>query len=161
MARTETLTTKLVVDDEASQPTKDFAKQLEGLDGETATVVLALKAADVQGQLEDLLVDISQLDESDPTIDLKIAHAEELKGELDAIESQIKAIDDTPVDVDTKPATAGVKDLGTEADQTRSVMANMVGNATQDLGELGGIAGTAGVAIGQLGEYATEGGIGL
>jgi hypothetical protein len=37
----------------------------------------------------------------------------------------------------------------------------MVGNSTQDLGQLGGVAGTAGVAIGQLGEYAAEGGISL
>lgn len=58
-------------------------------------------------------------------------------------------------------ATTGVRNLGTESDNSRSVMANMVGNATQDLGELGGVAGTAGVAIGQLGEYATEGNISL
>ena len=37
-------------------------------------------------------------------------------------------------------------------------MANLVGNSSQDLGELGGVAGTAGVAIGQLGEYAVDGG---
>ena len=32
----------------------------------------------------------------------------------------------------------------------------MVGNATQDLGALGGIAGSAGVAIGQMGEYMVD-----
>lgn len=47
------------------------------------------------------------------------------------------------------------------ADQSRSVFANMVGNTTQDLGELGGVAGTLGVGIGQLGEYAADGTISL
>lgn len=58
-------------------------------------------------------------------------------------------------------ASTGVRSLGIEADQSRSVLANMAGNATQDLGELGGVAGTAGMALGQLAEYATEGNIKL
>lgn len=55
----------------------------------------------------------------------------------------------------------GFKRVAAEADNSRSVMANMVGNSAQDLGELAGITGTAGVAIGQLAEYATEGNISL
>jgi hypothetical protein len=47
------------------------------------------------------------------------------------------------------------------ADQSRSVFANMVGNTTQDLGELGGVVGTLGVGMGQLGEYAADGTISL
>ena len=37
-----------------------------------------------------------------------------------------------------------------------SVLANMVGNATQDVGALAGVAGSAGVAIGQMGEYMAD-----
>lgn len=58
-------------------------------------------------------------------------------------------------------ASKKVGEVHREADQSRSVLANMVGNSTQDLGELGGVAGTAGVAIGQLGEYAVDGNIAL
>lgn len=56
---------------------------------------------------------------------------------------------------------AGLRKISTEGDNSRNVLANMVGNSAQDLGELGGIAGTAGVAIGQLAEYAADGNISL
>jgi hypothetical protein len=51
--------------------------------------------------------------------------------------------------------------VGSSADQSRSVMANLAGNAAQDLGELGGVVGTLGVGIGQLAEYAVDGNIKL
>ena len=47
-------------------------------------------------------------------------------------------------------------ELSDSARGANSAMANMVGNATQDLGALGGVAGSAGVAIGQMGEYAAD-----
>ena len=55
----------------------------------------------------------------------------------------------------------GLKKVAHEGDQSRSVLANMVGNSVQDLGALGGVAGSAGVMIGQLAEYAADGNIGL
>ena len=55
----------------------------------------------------------------------------------------------------------GLKKVAHEGDNSRSVLANMVGNSVQDLGELGGVAGSAGVAIGQLAEYAADGNISL
>ncbi len=63
---------------------------------------------------------------------------------------------------DEASITAGqidkVRDSG---DQSGSVLANMVGNSVQEVGELGGVAGPAGMALGQLAEYATEGNISL
>ena len=53
---------------------------------------------------------------------------------------------------------AGLRD---SSDQSRSVLANMVGNSASDIAGLGGVAGTAGMALGQLGEYAAEGNIKL
>lgn len=58
-------------------------------------------------------------------------------------------------------AADGLDRVRDSGDQSRSVLANMVGNSAQDLGELGGVAGTAGVAIGQLAEYAVDGNIQL
>ena len=49
-----------------------------------------------------------------------------------------------------------VDDLGRSAGSSKSVLANMVGNATQDVGALAGVAGSAGVAIGQMGEYMAD-----
>lgn len=161
MARDETLTTRLVTKIDDKRVLDDYVDTLDGLDDETITTVLALKAGQVKTDLEDLLVDIAKLDETDPTITPKLEKAAELKAELDGLEAQITDINSTPVDIDSKPATDGVKNLGTEADNSRSVMANMVGNTTQDLGQLGGVAGSAGVAIGQLGEYAADGNISL
>ena len=70
--------------------------------------------------------------------------------------------------VDLSKTTGEIRNVGTEldhtrgeADQSRSVLANMVGNTAQDLGNLGGVVGTLGVGIGQLAEYATDGNISL
>lgn len=55
----------------------------------------------------------------------------------------------------------GLRKVAHEGDQSRSVLANLVGNSVQDLGQLGGVAGSAGVMIGQLAEYAADGNIAL
>lgn len=55
----------------------------------------------------------------------------------------------------------GIRKVADEADNSRSVLANMVGNSAQDIGDLAGISGTAGVALGQLAEYAADGNISL
>ena len=65
------------------------------------------------------------------------------------------------VDADAMRAAAGrakasIDDIGKSAGSSKSVLANMVGNATQDLGALSGVAGSAGVAIGQMGEYMAD-----
>ena len=51
--------------------------------------------------------------------------------------------------------------LRDSSDQSRSVLANLAGNAAQDLGELGGVVGSLGVGIGQMAEYAVDGNIAL
>ena len=53
-------------------------------------------------------------------------------------------------------ARGRLDELGASAGSSRSVLANMVGNSTQDLASLGGFAGSAGVAIGQMGEYMAD-----
>ena len=47
-------------------------------------------------------------------------------------------------------------ELTASAQKSRNAMANMVGNAAQDLGAFAGIAGSAGVALGQLAEGAAD-----
>lgn len=151
-----TADTKTVERDIAGLMTK-----VDKLGAEPATILLASNATAIAGDITDLIVDLDRLDASDPQVDVKAAQINSLKGDLDQIEGKIKSVNGIPVDINTKPAVDGIKKVHGEADQSRSVLANMVGNATQDLGQLGGVAGTAGVAIGQLGEYATEGNISL
>ena len=70
--------------------------------------------------------------------------------------------------VDLSKTTNEIKGVGTaldhtrgEADQSRSVLANLAGNSAQSLGELGGVVGDLGVGVGQLAEYAVDGNIKL
>jgi hypothetical protein len=70
--------------------------------------------------------------------------------------------------VDLSRTTSEIRGVGTAlddvhsgADQSRSVLANMAGNAAQDMGELSGVTGTLGVGLGQLAEYAADGSISM
>ena len=86
--------------------------------------------------------------------------------EFDAIEAKAEELGDTLKTLDAprvkdlsdtlSTAKKGTDDLTDSARGANSAMANMVGNATQDLGALGGVAGSAGVAIGQMAEYAAD-----
>lgn len=70
--------------------------------------------------------------------------------------------------VDLSRTTNEIRGVGDEldtvrehGDQSRSVLANLAGNAAQDLGELGGVVGSLGVGVGQLAEYAVDGNIAM
>ena len=86
--------------------------------------------------------------------------------EFDAVEAKAKELGDALKQVDSprvkdldtnmRTASGGADQLTRSVGGSRSVLANMVGNATQDLGALGGIAESAGVAIGQMGEYMAD-----
>lgn len=85
---------------------------------------------------------------------------EEITASADQLGAKLKELAD--IDVGGKiggslgTARGKMDELGQSADSSKSVMANMVGNTTQDLGALGGIAGSTGVAIGQMGEYMAD-----
>ena len=111
---------------------------------------------------------IKKLDDQTVAVDVNADGMDELRRKGEEAVAQIKAMSDQKVTIDVDadkldriaPAADGargkVDDLGKSADSSKSVLANMVGNTTQDLGELGGVAGSAGVAIGQMGEYMAD-----
>ena len=147
------------VDGKAAQRTvKDVIADVKKLDGQDAQIVLALRAAAVEQELTDILQDVARVDGEKATIDVELARAAELRGDLDQLKGAIKEIDDTKatVDIDTSGGRKGFDDVVDGADQANSAVANMVGNASQDMGELAGITGSAGVAVGQLAEYFTD-----
>lgn len=97
---------------------------------------------------------------------------DEVKADAEALAAEIKRLDSIgstsgldQVSTSGEKARTSLASVGAEADKTGSVMANTVGNASQSLADSFGIAGVAGgtlgVTIGQLGEYAAEGGISL
>lgn len=85
---------------------------------------------------------------------------EQIEGNADQLAAKLREMSDA--DVGGKlgsslgTARGQLDDLGKSADSSKSVLANMVGNSAQDLGELGGVAGSAGVAFGQMGEYMAD-----
>jgi hypothetical protein len=92
---------------------------------------------------------------------------EDMAADADALAASLKRAQDAGNELGTNVSRAasdaegGLTRVAHAGDNSRSVLANMVGNSVQDLGALGGVAGSAGMAIGQLAEYATEGNISL
>jgi len=89
---------------------------------------------------------------------------DEIRAEADQFATTLKQLDD----IKLQQTNAGLDNMRTKldgvrnnADQSRSVLANLAGNAAQDLGELGGVVGSLGVGIGQMAEYAVDGNIAL
>ena len=115
----------------AIQSIKRFAPEVD--DSEIKQVVVSLRAAGSE-------------------FDAIEAKAKELGDTLDAVgKTKIKGLGDN-----LKTARADTDNLTDSARGANSAMANMVGNAAQDLGALSGVAGSAGVAIGQMAEYASD-----
>jgi len=89
---------------------------------------------------------------------------EEIEADAEQLAAAIKQVDAvqvSAVDQGLGNLNGRLREARENADQSRSVLANMVGNSTQSIAGLGGVVGDLGVGLGQLGEYATEGGIGM
>ncbi len=119
---------------------KDAVAAIEAAGGSVEQWIGDLNRAGLS--LDDLRADVDAVADS-------IRRAETANGTFDQLGTKAREAS-TQLDM--------VRDSG---DQSRSVLANMVGNSVQDLGALGGVAGTAGMALGQFAEYATEGNISL
>lgn len=91
---------------------------------------------------------------------------DDVRNEADPLAASLKSLADVKISAQAigldsmggalKSARAETDQLAASAGSSRSVLANMVGNTTQDLGALTGVAGSAGVAIGQMGEYMAD-----
>jgi hypothetical protein len=150
----------------AASDVESFAAKLTKLSAEDQVVLLSVKAGAAQSELTKLASELADMSSTDPTIDVKLEHYDQVAGDLEQLQSKIKAIGGADVNVgglggDLDGVKGKLHGMREEADQSRSVLANMVGNASQDLGQLGGVAGTTGVALGQLAEYAADGNIKL
>lgn len=128
--------------------------RLAGTDA--AKLLLTSNATDVTQDIAKLILELDELDASDPEVQIKVDQIRQLEGDLETISAKAKEITGTPIALDTTSARQGFDDMVTGAGQANSAMANMAGNAAQDLGEIGGVAGSAGVAVGQLAEYFTD-----
>ena len=134
----------------------DKVKTSIEIDADARKAIRALD--DVADAATDAQTAVDKVDGTDVTVDTDraIAGLDDVEAAGKRLAAQTFAVD---VDVDpTKIARTGdeLDRIGRSADSSKSVLANMVGNASQDLGQLGGVAGSAGVAIGQMGEYMAD-----
>ena len=91
---------------------------------------------------------------------------DEIEQDADELADAIKRIDQVQAGAqdsglsgmatNAKKAAGATDELTDSALKGRNAMANMVGNAAQDMGALAGIAGSAGVALGQMAEGAAD-----
>jgi hypothetical protein len=152
---------------------KDLADALRKAADSAETEIKSISAASAameQALGADFVAARAQAGVSVDDIVMELSHLgvsfDDIKTDADQLADAVKRLDDvrTPIrGVGEEAQTTATKldAVRSSGDQSRSVLANMVGNSTQELGELGGIAGTVGMALGQLGEYATEGNIKL
>jgi hypothetical protein len=138
----------------------DSERELDSIARASSAMETALGADFVEARrqagvsVDDIVMELSNLGVSFNNIETDAKELAEAVKRLDDVRTPIKNVGTEAQTVSTK--LDAVRDSG---DQSRSVLANLVGNSAQDLGELGGVAGTAGVALGQLAEYAADGNI--
>ena len=96
--------------------------------------------------------------------------AEQVEADVDDLAAALKRVDSAAGSVDnfsagmrrgTDDISDGFRRVSAEADNSRSVVANFAGNATQELPGVAGALGPLNMALGQFAEYATEGNIKL
>ena len=179
---------KLIIDvatAQAVKETKNLAKAVQGVGTEEADLrTAAQRTADALDAASSAMIADLKRSESaaealgrslGPELAAKVGEAkldsfisdlrrmglsfEEIEANSDRFAASLRKIDESTGSI--KNVEGAVARLGHESDNSRSVLANMVGNSVQDLGALGGVAGSAGVMIGQLAEYAADGNIGL
>ncbi len=104
---------------------------------------------------------VADLNRAGVSYDDLSANADQLARSLREVESAGRAATGGDLTPNVDMASDSVRRLGHEADQSRSVLANMAGNSAQEMGALAGATGTVGVALGQLVEYAADGNVSM
>ena len=85
---------------------------------------------------------------------------DDIKRDSDELAAGLKQLDATARQ-STGSVGDGMRKMATDADQSRSVMANLAGNAISEMPLVAGAIGPVNVALGQLAEYAVDGNIKL
>ena len=188
MAGQRTLTIKFVGDSKnMARSVKDIVSGLDDTESAGKRVATAMKMlstdaessfADARDAADKLAAAlgpemVSKMQQGGRSVDDYVADLQrmgltfdDIRTDVDELASAIRNVESTKANISglqqpLRDVDTGLQDVRGSADQSRSVLANMVGNSVQDVGALGGVAGTAGMALGQFAEYATEGNISL
>lgn len=127
------------------------------------TLEIADKLGDSLGHDLRQSIGQSKIDEMAVKLQQAGLRATDLDGNLDSITDSLRRMDVASNSAQGRLGDVGraMERVGTEADRSRGVMANMMGNAVQELPVVAGAMGPLNVALGQFAEYATEGNISL
>lgn len=156
MTDTFTLTAEVDVD-QAGRDVDDLVAELEGRKIKLEATIDEVDTQAVEDAASDVANDNIELSATIDEVDTS-----EVEDAVERVEGEsIEMKKPTIPAPDTAPVKRKLDDLDTRSDQSRSVLANMTGNVSQELGELGGVAGSTGVGLGQLAEYAADGNIAL
>jgi len=165
MANTNKVEVEIVAKDEATPKIAKLEKRIDGLESDEARIIVTAETDKLEQQLTDARRKMEALEGDELTVQMRavgsleedLQQAQKLVEQLDGKTGTVRITADTQgLDTSLSKADTGLKQVEASADSSKSVLANMVGNATQDLGALGGVAGSAGVAIGQMGEYMAD-----
>ena len=89
---------------------------------------------------------------------------DQIEGNADQLGAKLRELSDADVGgkmgASLGTTRGQIDQMSDSARGANSALANMVGNAAQDVGALGGVAGSAGVALGQMAEYASDAALG-
>lgn len=86
--------------------------------------------------------------------------ADDVEADVDRLAASLKKTADVGRDIDTH-ITKNLGKVADEADRSKSVMANAMGNMAQEVPGVAGAFGPLNTAVGQFIEYASEGGIAM
>ena len=166
--RTNKVEVEIVASDEATPTIAKLEKRIDGLESDEARIIVTANTDRLTKQLDAAKRKMEGLEGDDLTVQARL---------VGALEEDLEEATKLFEKLDGQTGTVRLDASGNAADEvarfdknvksagsSSSVLANTVGNTTQDIGQMGGIAGTAGVAIGQMGEYmadAAAGGEGL
>lgn len=165
MAKTNRVEVEIVATDEASPKIDRLEKKIDGLESDEARIVVTADISRLEKQLAGSRRLMEQMEGDELTVQTRVTgrieddlrEARRLFDELDGktgtvtITANVRQLEEQ-----ARRAASNVDDIGRSAGSSRSALANMVGNSSQDFAELTGVAGSLGVAIGQIGEYSAD-----
>jgi hypothetical protein len=166
-----------VDDDEGRKKLDELDKQLAELKGEKAEIEVTAKVDRAISAIEEVAQEAKRAEAAAEALSVALGPELAATADLDGIVSDFQrmglSLDEITANADRLGASlrdVGSRDIGgrlttgfqridssaRSAGSSASVLANAVGNTTQDLAAMGGIAGTTGVALGQMGEYMVD-----
>ena len=120
---------------------------MRGFDNETATAILAVRSAQAEDAVRDLLLVMGDINSTEVQVKVAGDALPQAKADLDQLRTAIVELDN-----EAGRAGEGVRKVGAAGSEAGGIVSNTMGNAAQDIAQLAGVSGTAGQAVGQMAE---------